>query len=270
MNTKEDQVNTETLEPDAEPVAPSAEEALAEAPESLVERLEAAQARYREVVVAASDGDEEAAAQARGLEITIQGLIEEARREALAAELRRRSAIAQREAELREQRERDRVDFSRLLEQREHAFTVARRALAAFAHASQELFAVEGACQDMAGRAEERFLSERDTLSMCVATVGRGLGLSEDYLGWVPARSRSRLLERFPDLLDPGGPAELPDALDSSDSEPPAETVARCSVCGSDSREAIEAALAAGTSYRDVAKEYGVSRSALTRHKSHA
>jgi hypothetical protein len=86
--------------------------------------------------------------------------------------------------------------------------------------------------------------------------VGRDVGLSDDVIGYVLARQRKALLDRFPDLLNDA----VPDALG---------TVARCSVCASPERHRIEAALAAGTSYRDIAATLAVSRSALTRHNAH-
>jgi hypothetical protein len=254
-------MSTDTLEPDAEaPAVPDAEEALAEADESLLRRLEDAQARYREVVIAASDGDPQAGAEARALELQISSLVDEAKRESLAKEMRRRQALAEREQQLREQRVRDQEEYAALLDQRDEAFAGARRALAAFAAAARNLFAVEAQAQDLAARCETRFLSERGTLSYAVAVVGRDCHLDDDVIGWVPARSRARLLERFPDLLDHDEPVEV--------AEPAAS--ARCSVCMHERRAEIEAALEAGSSYREVAAKFGVSRGALTRHKQHS
>jgi len=41
-----------------------------------------------------------------------------------------------------------------------------------------------------------------------------------------------------------------------------------CSICAHAEREAIDAALVAGEPYRDISGRFGVSRSALTRHKA--
>jgi transposase-like protein len=41
-----------------------------------------------------------------------------------------------------------------------------------------------------------------------------------------------------------------------------------CTVCAHAQREAIDAALVAGASYRDVAGQYGLSKSAVERHKT--
>jgi hypothetical protein len=46
--------------------------------------------------------------------------------------------------------------------------------------------------------------------------------------------------------------------------------VTGCSVCRSPQVGAIDSALGAGTSIRDIAGQFGVSRSALSRHKGHA
>jgi hypothetical protein len=273
--------DTETPIPDTEeaPVAPETETALAEAPASLLERLESAQDRYRAVVVQASDGDAQAAAEARGLELTIAAIIDEAKRESLAREMRRRQALAEREQQLREQRTRDREEYSSLLAEREEAFASARRALLGFAVATRALFEVEGRAQDLAGRCEERFVSEKHSLSYAVAVVGRDVGLDDDVLGYVMAAQRKALLARFPDLLDhevevsevrtlTGEPETRPESGQLS-SATEAAASARCSVCTHEDRDGIEAALADGMPYRDVAATFGVSRSALARHKAH-
>jgi hypothetical protein len=53
--------------------------------------------------------------------------------------------------------------------------------------------------------------------------------------------------------------------------EPEKERVALCTVCVSPDRDAIDAALAHGTStLRELEERYGVSRSALSRHRAHS
>jgi len=42
-----------------------------------------------------------------------------------------------------------------------------------------------------------------------------------------------------------------------------------CTACGHPEREAIDAAIAAGESYRTIAAQFGLSPSVLTRHKAH-
>jgi len=42
-----------------------------------------------------------------------------------------------------------------------------------------------------------------------------------------------------------------------------------CSVCGHPHRKAIEAALGAGRSYRDTARQYQIGKSSLVRHRQH-
>jgi hypothetical protein len=64
------------------------------------------------------------------------------------------------------------------------------------------------------------------------------------------------LLGRFPDLLD-----DVPDAP---------KTVARCPICGHEQRHEIERSLDNGMSCRDAETTFGVSRSAIARHKSHS
>ena len=39
-----------------------------------------------------------------------------------------------------------------------------------------------------------------------------------------------------------------------------------CSICKSEAKEAVDQALVAGTSLRDIAGQYGLSKSALDRH----
>ena len=43
----------------------------------------------------------------------------------------------------------------------------------------------------------------------------------------------------------------------------------RCTVCSHDDREAIDEALVAGRTLRDIARQHGVSKDAVSRHRSH-
>ena len=43
-----------------------------------------------------------------------------------------------------------------------------------------------------------------------------------------------------------------------------------CTACTSNQRQEIDAAIIAGTSFRDIAGRFGTSRSAIFRHKTHA
>ena len=170
-------------------------------PESLVTRLEEAQRRYQDIAVAASDGDPLAAAEARALEIQIDGLLAEAKRESIARQMRERQALTEREKELREQRERDREHYAVVLAKRDEAFALTRSRLAVFLGSARALFELEDETQDAAGRAGERFISTRHDLSNCVAVAGREIGLEDPPIGYVLAGERKRLVERFPDLL---------------------------------------------------------------------
>jgi hypothetical protein len=110
-------------------------------------------------------------------------LIDEAKRESLAAQRRQRAALAAREAELREQRARDRAAYLELIVARDAAFAAVRVQPSRFASSVRALNAAESAAQDASVRAEEPFLSERQTVAN-LATV-------------VPSRGRLRR----PDLL---------------------------------------------------------------------
>jgi hypothetical protein len=247
------------------------EETESEIPEGLVARLEAAQRRYSEVVVAASDGDPAAAAEARALELQIDGLLHEVKRESLAAQMRQRQELAAREQAMRDQQARDRETYRGMLAKRDEAFALTRNRLAAFVASVTALLEVEASTRNAAAKAGEGFRSEIQTLSNLVATVGREVGLADPPIGWVPAAERNRLRERFGDLLSPDASAEPPEGarigLSSPESHPASSP--RCGICAHPQRGEIEAALADGTSYREVEATFGVSRSALTRHKQH-
>ena len=43
----------------------------------------------------------------------------------------------------------------------------------------------------------------------------------------------------------------------------------RCSICSHDDRESIDEAIVAGRTYRDIARQWDVSKDAVARHKSH-
>jgi hypothetical protein len=151
----------------------------------------------------------------------------------------------------------------RLTARRDEAFRQARSRLAAFAAAARDLFEIEAQAQQAASGAEERFRSERQTLADCVAVVGRDLNLPDPPISWIPAADRRRLLERFPQLLNESH-ADTP-----TSTAPTRTTVARCTVCQHPQRAVIDADLDNGTSYRDAAARFEVSRSALSRHRSH-
>jgi helix-turn-helix, Psq domain len=73
---------------------------------------------------------------------------------------------------------------------------------------------------------------------------------------------RKMLLDEY--VLGEEAAVDEPAAPESKQTPSPA-----CSICGHPKHAEIEAALSAGTSLREAAERYGVSRSALSRHRQH-
>lgn len=97
--------------------------------------------------------------------------------------------------------------------------------------------------------------NSRQSAAELVAIVCRDASLDEEPIGYVRASVRAALLDRYP--------------VESATPHAPMN-VRRCTICEHPQRDALEAALAGGSSYREVAARSNVSRSALSRHAGHA
>jgi hypothetical protein len=147
-------------------------------------------------------------------------------------------AEAKRDAALKEVR----VTLAELTEN-VHAFTDAETELA-------------GACV-AAGR-RHHDLREACAELVVIAATDDGLRADDQPLPYVRASVRVRLLAQFP-------PPAVPPAPANGESV----TVAACTVCQHPERVTLEAALAGGASYREVAASFNVSRAAVGRHVAH-
>ena len=138
---------------------------------------------------------------------------------------------------------------------RDAAFADFRADLASLALSVEVFLAAERAVEVVTanmGRKHERL----DEAVMELTFVAlRDAGLTREPMPFISAAYRARLLDRF-------GPLD-------AEPVPPGETVARCSICAHPERDAIEKLLQAGGSYRPLAAAYGLSKSALARHRQH-
>jgi hypothetical protein len=184
--------------------------------------------------------------------------------EALAGEERERlEREAAREAE-RLERERREHELQETLERRhEIARNFERRIIAACELLPDFLAAdVEAYNLGVGLRRTERRMAEQ--LAEIVLVHLSDFGLDSDTSGgalpYVRVSVRPETLTEREPVEQSGEPVEP---------EGDAVTVAACSICGHPARLAIEADLADGVTLRALQERYGVSRSALSRHKRH-
>lgn len=168
--------------------------------------------------------------------------------------LRREAERGEAEAEAAQERAERAAD--RALRDRDKALREARALLSKLGHAVQVVLERDGELEVAAQRAGQRFQPVAQTMAELVAIECRDAGLNHEPIGYVRAATRALLLERFP--------REGRRDATASVARP------RCSVCQHQDRRAIDAALATGTSYRDAAVRFGLSRSSLSRHAHHA
>ena len=104
-----------------------------------------------------------------------------------------------------------------------------------------------------AGRSYKRL--DETVAELCLIAL-RDAGLICEPVPFIPAAWANRLRDQYP-------------LITRCTDEMSADTQARCTVCSHPERDRIEQALAAGESYRPLAATYGLSKSALYRHRQH-
>ena len=242
---------------DIEQVRTDAEAELAEARE-----------RRERLSLDALRGDEAAAAQLVQVEESIRELERKIVLASLAtSEKVRRDRIAEAEAE-RKRRAQARREAEAAAARREKALQEVRAALGALSATVERFLQYEAQLQDACLRAGERHVALAEPLGELIVDSLRNSGIpGSAFVEWLPAAYRKRLRERFGEL-PPSDDAAAPAAPEVDRGEV-AAAVAACTVCAHDDRPAIEADLAAGVTLREIEDRYGVSRSALSRHRRH-
>ena len=205
-----------------------------------------------------AEGDEDAVAELAALDEKIRA--EGVRREVAKLAEEERARVAADEARRARAAERERMESE--LEAKRGMRAAALQAFWAGILAAAEHLPsfreLDDECRDLGvtlGRSVPTLRDDAVELAL-VALQDAGLAPVVGELPRVPAHARRRLLERYP-------------VAEASQGGVEAVTVATCSVCTRADRATIEASLAAGASLREVEEQYGVSRSALSRHAKH-
>jgi hypothetical protein len=182
------------------------------------------------------------------------------RLEALAREEDQRRREEQEERERQAQHDRDQRASDKAETVRDQRLKELQLELVTLASRVRSLVEAEADASEKARFAGRSFHSKTQTAAELIAITCRDAGITEEPIGYVRNSVRSSILAAYP--METTGTTETTTTTTRS--------VAACTVCAHPEREDLEAALATGTSYRETAETFGVSRSAIGRHAQHS
>jgi hypothetical protein len=224
------------------------------ASETVVGELERRLAR---LAYEARTGDTDAEQELTEVEAQLIAQEREQRLEALARGEEQRRQEEQAESERQAQHERDTRAADKAEGVRDQRLKELQLGLVTLGSRVRSLLEAEAEASEKARFAGRSFHSKAQTAAEMIAIACHDSGLRDEPLGYVRNSVRASILAQYP--------TETTETTETT-----TRSVAACTVCAHPERKDLEAALASGTSYREAAEKFGVSRSAIGRHAQHA